>query len=121
MTTQLSHPENSGNGQNVNSKTSSSKGGMVSSELYKFLADIEDLVKATNLLTGEELAKAKAELNERIATAKVSVAHLGNKMAHQARKTAGITNNYVHDQPWQVIAGGTVIGFLFGYLLARRS
>lgn len=121
MTTPLHRSENAGNGQNIDSKKSSSTGGMVSSELYKFLADIEDLVKATNLLTGEELAKAKAELSERIAAAKVSVENIGGRLAHQARKTASFTNNYVHDQPWQVIGGGTVIGFLLGYLLARRS
>ncbi|AJQ95637.1 hypothetical protein YC6258_03601 [Gynuella sunshinyii YC6258] len=42
-------------------------------------------------------------------------------MAHRASKTARITNSYVHDQPWQVIGGGALVGFLMGYLLARRN
>lgn len=121
MTIQSHRQENTGNGQNIDSKKSSNSAGMVSSELYKFLADIEDLVKATNLLTGEELAKAKVELSERIAAAKVSVENIGSKLAYRARKTASFTNNYVHDQPWQVIGGGAVIGILLGYLLSRRS
>lgn len=121
MTTQSNRTDNAGNGQNVNRDKSSGTGGMVSSELYKFLADIEDLVKATNILTGEELSKAKAELSERISAAKNSVEDIGSKMADRARKTARITNSYVHNQPWQVIGGVTVVGFLIGYLLARRN
>lgn len=120
MTTQLHRSENTGNGQNTDTKKSSGSGSMISNEISKFLADIEDLVKATNLLTGEELAKAKAELSERITAAKVSVENMGSKVASQARKTANFTDNYVHDQPWKVIGGSTVVGFILGYLLARR-
>ncbi|WP_052830341.1 DUF883 family protein [Gynuella sunshinyii] len=121
MTTQSNSTENSGNGKNIDRNKSSGAGSIVSNELNKLLADIEDLVKATNILTGEELSKAKAELSERIAAAKVSAEDVGSKMAHRASKTARITNSYVHDQPWQVIGGGALVGFLMGYLLARRN
>lgn len=91
------------------------------SEFYNFLADIEDLVQATNLLTGEELVKAKAELSKRINSAKVSMTDVSHSIAERAQKTANITNTYAHDKPWQVIGAGSAIGFLLGYLLARRG
>lgn len=72
-------------------------------------------------MTGEELVKAKAELSKRIDTAKVSMTDASHSIAEQAKKTATITNNYAHEQPWQVIGAGSAIGFLLGYLLARRS
>ncbi len=91
------------------------------SEFYNFLADIEDLFIATSTLTGDELVKAKAELSKRINTAKASMTDASHSIAEQAQKTATITNTYAHDKPWQVIGAGSAIGFLLGYLLARRS
>lgn len=90
-------------------------------ELHNFLADIEDLVKAATSLTGEELDRAKAKLNERVMSAKVSVEEFGGEIADQARKGADATNEYVHHQPWQAIGTGAAVGLLLGYLLARRA
>ena len=115
------NPENGGNGQQFDTSKPSGAKGLASNELYNFLADIEDLVKATNLLTGEELSKAKDELSKRINAAKVSAENAGSQMARRAQKTAVHANHYVHERPWQVVGAGTVIEFLIGYLLARRS
>lgn len=107
--------------QSETSKNKHRLDGDKPSEFYNFLADIEDLVKATNLLTGEELVKAKAELSKRINTAKASMNGVSQSITEQAKKTAIITDTYAHDKPWQVIGAGSAIGFLLGYLLARRG
>ena len=90
-------------------------------EFSKFVKDIEDLVKQTTSLTGEDLARAKAELNARIETAKAAAIDVGNTVVQHARQTANVTNEYVHEEPWKAVATGTVIGFLVGALIARRS
>lgn len=105
----------------ANGIKSSETAAMVSAEFQKFLADIEDLVKASTSLTGEDLNKVKAEINARIAAAKHSVLNAGNNIAERAKKAADISNTYVHEQPWQAIGASSVIGFLLGYLIARRS
>ena len=93
----------------------------VSREFHNFLADIEDLVKATTSLTGEDLAAAKAKLNARIEAARESVAEISGTITQRVRKGAKITNSYVHDQPWQAIGVGAAVGMLLGYVLGRRS
>lgn len=93
----------------------------ISREFHNFVADIEDLVKATSSLTGDDLAKAKAKLNERIAHAKESLDDVSGGLATRARQTAAITNNYVHEQPWQAIGASAAIGFLLGFALSRRG
>jgi len=93
----------------------------ISKEFKSFLSDIESLVKETSSLTGDDLAKAKAKLNQRIEAAKEQVGDVGGTLVQQARKTAAITNNYVHEQPWSVIGAGAAISFLLGFLLARRD
>jgi ElaB/YqjD/DUF883 family membrane-anchored ribosome-binding protein len=100
------------------SKSDSSSG--IAREFHNFVADIEDLLKATTNLTGEDLQKAKAKLNERIAAAKESATEMGETVINRARKTAETTNTYVHEQPWNAVGASAAIGLLLGYLLARR-
>jgi ElaB/YqjD/DUF883 family membrane-anchored ribosome-binding protein len=92
----------------------------VSREYHNFISDVEDLVKATSLLTGEELTRAKARLIERVASAKQSVEELGGQVAQQARKSAAVTNAYVHEEPWKAIGISAALGLLLGVVLARR-
>ena len=108
------------NKYNTNGVAPSATAAVVSAEFQKFLADIEDLVKASTSLTGEELTKVKAEISARIATAKSAVMDATSNITNQAKKAAHISNNYVHEQPWQAIGASGAIGFLLGYLIARR-
>jgi ElaB/YqjD/DUF883 family membrane-anchored ribosome-binding protein len=92
-----------------------------SSELHNFFADIEDLIRATTSLTGDELEKAKAKLNERVSAAKAMVEKMGCAVADRARNTARVTDDYVHGHPWQAIGASAVVGLLLGALLGRRK
>lgn len=118
-------PGSAANGQGTSAarpETGSGDGAVagVSRELHSFVADIEDLVKATTSLTGEDLARAKAKLGERIAAAKQSVEEIGGVIVDRARHTVKVTDGYVHKQPWQAIGIGAALGLLVGFVLARR-
>lgn len=90
------------------------------SEFQNFIADVEDLVKETTTLTGEDLNRAKAKLGARLADAKNSVAELGGDIAKRAKQGAVATDDFVHEQPWKAIGAGAAIGLLIGFALARR-
>jgi ElaB/YqjD/DUF883 family membrane-anchored ribosome-binding protein len=92
----------------------------VSREVHNFIADVEDLVKDTTSLTGDELAKAKATLSERISAARQSIDAMSSAVAKRARNTASETNAYVHDQPWKAVGIGAAIGLLLGVVISRR-
>ena len=114
------------NGQSVEAKptvlaTASSVGSALSREARNFLADIEDLVKSTTSLTGEELARAKAKLAERIIAAKASVEEMGGAIADGTRHAARATDGFVHERSWQAIGIGAALGVLVGFLIARRA
>ncbi len=91
-----------------------------SSEFHNFLADIEDLIKETTTLTGEDLTRAKEKLSNRLAEAKESVQEVGSALAQRGRHAASVTNDYVHEQPWKVIGASAAIGLLVGFALTRR-
>lgn len=91
------------------------------SEFRNFIADVEDLVKATTSLTGEELAEAKAALSARVLAARQSAETMGDEIADQARSTAKATNSFVHAHPWQSIGIGAALGLLIGIALAGKK
>ena len=92
----------------------------LTNEFRNFVADIEDLIKSTASLSGEELSQAKERIRERIASAKDRLGDTGETVVARARRTIAATNDYVNDEPWKAIGLGTVLGFLIGVLVARR-
>lgn len=110
----------SANGKSVKAQAEEASSTVVR-EFHNFVSDMENLIKSTAHLSGDELDKAKAKLNERIAVAKQSVGDMGETVVDRARKTAETTNAYVHEQPWSVIGAGAAIGLIVGFLLARRD
>jgi len=93
----------------------------LSHEFHNFLADIEDFINATTMLTGEDLAQATAKISERIATAKGSIEDMGDAIALQARKTVSGASDYVHTDPWKAIGASAAVAFLLGLVIARRT
>lgn len=104
----------------ANAKAYRAASGM-SREFHNFLADIEELISDSTSLTGEDLARVKAKLSERVAEAKESVDAMGGDIAQRARKTVAVTNEYVHEQPWKAIGISVAFGFMLGFVLARRN
>ena len=96
-------------------------GAAVSREFTNVLADAEDLLKATTAITGEDLARIRAQLAKGVAAAKQSIEDMGGAVADSARKTAKATDTYVHEQPWKVIGASAAVAFLLGVLVARRT
>ena len=107
---------NSNTGEVIREKSSD-----IAHEFRTFVQDVESLIRSSTDLNGEDLAKAKARINERILAAKKSLESISETIAERASKTATTANNYVHEQPWPVIGASAAVGFLAGYLLSHRS
>jgi ElaB/YqjD/DUF883 family membrane-anchored ribosome-binding protein len=97
------------------------KPSAISSEFKNFLADIEQLITEATSMTGDDLAQAKVKLNDRIDSIKHSFDDIGDSIGNKARRSAVITNNYVHEQPWIAIGAGAAVGLLVGFLASRRG
>jgi ElaB/YqjD/DUF883 family membrane-anchored ribosome-binding protein len=92
-----------------------------SREFHNFVADIEELVTKTTSLTGKDLDDAKEQLSERIATARNYLDEVSDSLVQRARKSATVTNRYVHEQPWAAVGIGAAVGVLCGFLLGNRK
>lgn len=121
MQTKSYLPDSGANGSKSSTVTGNGAKAAASLELHNFLADIEDLVKEASSLTGDELVRAREQLNERIGAVKGSLQEMGGSLAQRARKTVSATNDYAHEEPWKAIGAGAAVGMLLGFLLARRG
>jgi ElaB/YqjD/DUF883 family membrane-anchored ribosome-binding protein len=123
MNTKLNTAESDVRGRSaaLASSVTAAANGALSREFNNVLTDIEELIKATTSLTGEDLARAKARLSARVTAAKESVEEISGAIADRARSTAKITDSYVHAQPWQAVGIGAALGLLIGFILAQRG
>lgn len=93
----------------------------ITKEFKNFIFDIEDLLKSSNSLTGDDLIKVREQLNQRVKKARTIIEDASENIFQHARRSAALTNEYVHQQPWTVIGASTAVSFLLGYLLASRN
>jgi ElaB/YqjD/DUF883 family membrane-anchored ribosome-binding protein len=79
------------------------------------------LIKASTSLTGDDLARAKANLYARVAAARAFVEEMPAALSDRARNTVKAADGYVREQPWQSIGVTAAVGLLIGFLLGRRG
>ncbi len=82
--------------------------------------DAEDMLRETAGKTSKEVAALHASMTDRLADAKARLIEAEEAVVDKAKEAAKVTDEYVHDNPWQsaIIAGG--VGFLIGYLSSSR-
>jgi ElaB/YqjD/DUF883 family membrane-anchored ribosome-binding protein len=93
----------------------------ITQEFQNFVADMEDLIKASTSLTGDDLARAKANLSARVASARAFVEEMPGAITDRARNTVKVADDYVREQPWQAMGITAAAGMLIGFLLGRRA
>ena len=93
----------------------------ITREFQNFVADMEDLIKASTSLTGDDFARAKANLSARVAAARAFVEEMPGTISDRARNTVKVADDYVREQPWQTIGIGAAVGLFIGFLLGRRG
>jgi ElaB/YqjD/DUF883 family membrane-anchored ribosome-binding protein len=82
-------------------------------------SDTEQLLKATGRQTGQLIAQARANAQESLDAARVRVADLSDVVLAKTRDAGRATDDYVRDNPWQVMVAGAVAGLVLGIFLGR--
>jgi ElaB/YqjD/DUF883 family membrane-anchored ribosome-binding protein len=82
---------------------------------------VEDLIKASTSLTGDDLARAKANLSARVAAARAFVEEMPGAISDRTRNTVKVADGYARERPWQAIGIAAAVGLLIGVLLGRRG
>ena len=90
-------------------------------DLRVLAGDMEQLLKATASQTGEQIAKVRAKAEESLGAAKVRIAEVQESALVRTRAAGRATNEYVRENPWQVMAIAAAAGVVLGLALGRAS
>jgi ElaB/YqjD/DUF883 family membrane-anchored ribosome-binding protein len=89
-------------------------------EFSAVLSEAEDMLKRAANETGERARDLRSQVEAKLLAAKLQLQELQGIATDRAREAARATDDYVHDNPWQVIGIAAAVGFLAGLLMNRR-
>ena len=89
-------------------------------QINSFLENVEDLTTALKDVDTPDIARVKAKVKIALAAAKSAVADTATQLRGHAGKVGKRTDDFVRDNPWQVIGIAAVVGLAVGILASRR-
>lgn len=89
-------------------------------ELKSGVDDAEGFLRAAASSTGEKAAELRDKATAALRRASEQLSDLQATVMEKGRDAAILTDDYVHENPWQAIGIGAAIGFLIGVVVARR-
>ena len=84
------------------------------------LTEAEDLLKRAANESGERAKDLRSQVEAKLLAAKLRLQEIEGEAVDRARVAARVTDDYVHDNPWQAIGIAAAVGFVAGLLLNRR-
>jgi ElaB/YqjD/DUF883 family membrane-anchored ribosome-binding protein len=87
----------------------------------KVVTDAEGLLKALGNAPGEKVASMRASLESSIASAKSRMREAQDAAVEKTTAAARAADTYVHENPWPLIGGAALVGFLLGLFVADRD
>jgi ElaB/YqjD/DUF883 family membrane-anchored ribosome-binding protein len=89
-------------------------------DFAEMLTEAEDLMKRAASETGERAKDLRSQVEAKLLTAKLRLQEMQGEALDSAKAAARVTDDYVHDNPWQAIGAAAALGFLVGLLMNRR-
>lgn len=68
----------------------------------------------------EDLESILDQVKEGIRSGKYSLQEFQSALVEKSKEAARSTDDYVHENPWQIIAAAVGVGLLLGVLMQRR-
>ena len=84
------------------------------------LVEAETLLKQAAKESGEKATDLRSQVETKLRAAKLKLQELQDEALDQAKVAARVTDDYVHDNPWQAIGVAAAIGLLVGLVIGRR-
>ena len=85
------------------------------------LAEAEEMLKRAATETGDKARDLRSQVETKLLRAKLRLQEIEGEAVDRAKAAARVTDDYVHDNPWQAIGVAAAIGLVIGLMLNRRS
>ena len=90
-------------------------------DFRKIVSDSEALLRAIGSVPGDKARDLRASVEENLAGAKERLRELQSAAMERGTAAARAADEYVHQNPWPLIAGAAAIGFLLGLMVSDRG
>jgi ElaB/YqjD/DUF883 family membrane-anchored ribosome-binding protein len=88
------------------------------SDFRSLATHAQDLLQATASYSGDNVAAAREKLLESLADAREQMKEAQDYAIDQTRRAMKLSDEFVHERPWQSIAGAFLVGMLLGAISA---
>lgn len=85
------------------------------------LSEAEEMLKRAATESGEKARDLRSQVETKLLRAKLRLQELEGEAVDRAKAAARVTDDYVHDNPWQAIGIAAAVGLVVGLMLNRRS
>ncbi len=89
-------------------------------DLKSLISDAEELLELTATDAKGKAADVHGRLGARLNLAKERLRDAEDAIVDSGRKAVRVTDDYVHDKPWQAVGIAAGVAFLLGLLSGRR-
>ena len=89
-------------------------------DFRKIVSDSEALLRAIGSVPGDKARELRSSVEENLAGAKERLRELQSQAMERGTAAARAADEYVHENPWPLIAGAAAVGFLLGLLVSGR-
>lgn len=89
-------------------------------DMKVLVADSEELLRATAAQAGEKAVAARERIQATLVATKARLIEAERALIDKTKQAARVTDDYVHDNPWQAVGIAAGVGFLLGLLIGRR-
>ena len=79
----------------------------------------EELLHSTAAISGESLSQLRTRLTDSLHSARAQIENVQQQTMLRGRKAATATDVWVKTNPWQAVAGATLIGLAIGFMSRR--
>lgn len=83
-------------------------------------SDVRGVLASKDLDSVPHIKALRQRIDTKLAIARELASEKSKLAAKKARQAAAATNNYAHDEPWQIAGAALAVGVLVGLLLGRR-
>lgn len=89
-------------------------------DIKAVLADVEDLLKQAASTTGDRANELREKAMAQLRQAKEKASDVQVIVVEKGKAAARVTDDYVHDNPWQSLGMAAAAGFIVGLLINRK-
>lgn len=84
------------------------------------LDEAEDLLREAASASGEKAEELREQALETLRRSRLALHDVQDSLLDRGRQAVRVTDDYVHERPWQAATIAGVAGLLLGLLIARR-